>query len=157
MAQLSFTVSHAAFMHPAWHALTPILLPEGYASISQADGSWRIEVAGEVIGPEAAAILGALDRLPTNTAYLVVDPEQGHYPPEWIDALCTWPTVEKLAAWDGSAPDSSGYGDVRLLRSPYGLALAISIGGSPWSSAASMWVMPLPTVEQLTARLSTTA
>jgi len=85
--------------------------------------------------PELHVIAAHIHALPA-AEYAVFDPQAGDQLPPGIYGLGGVVT----ASW---ANTEQGYGDVTLLATREGPGLLISVGGSPLSSAASVWVVPV--------------
>lgn len=74
--------------------------------------------------------------------YTLVDPESDLYSESLDQELIGYPSAQ-VAQWSGSLPGSWGYGDLRLLQTPAGPGLAISLGGCQMQSASTLYVLPV--------------
>lgn len=100
---------------------------------------------------EVGRVLPYLDRLDPQRMYVLIDGESPQTPYDYVTAAASWPTAEELEDWSGEEPNSMGYGGVKLVTSPFGPSLYWYAGGSHLASALGFWLMPLPSVEELTA------
>lgn len=101
--------------------------------------------AGDAAPSELFTVLGALGHLDPAATYVVYDQEQsaGTLVPSEAVLAQVAPQGTPLASWDGSAPGSFGYGHVELCTTPAGQGLLFSVGGSPASSAMTIYVVPV--------------